>query len=253
MSTLQNSDFLRELLDREVSFVWAPVEMVSDDPAKAQGLEGEQGLLSQQLALALGEPEKTVTLVSPYFVPGNRGVELFRELESAGVQVRILTNSLEANDVALVHSGYAKYREALLKAGVELFELRKFRSEGKDTKSSPGGIAGSSAASLHAKTFAVDGQSLFVGSFNFDPRSANLNTELGFLIKSPELATALESAFPEKVRLAAYEVMLDEDGNLRWLEFTGAETIEHYHEPNTGPFKRALVYLFSLLPVEPLL
>ena len=86
VAALQNSEFLRELLDREVSFVWAPVEMVSDDPAKAQGLEGEQGLLSQQLALALGEPEKTVTLVSPYFVPGNRGVELFRELESAGVQ-----------------------------------------------------------------------------------------------------------------------------------------------------------------------
>jgi len=252
-AALQNSDFLRELLDREVSFVWAPVEMVSDDPAKAQGLEGEQGRLSQQLALALGEPEKTVTLVSPYFVPGNRGVELFRELESAGVQVRILTNSLEANDVALVHSGYAKYREALLKAGVELFELRKFRSEDADSKSSPGGIAGSSAASLHAKTFAVDGQSLFVGSFNFDPRSANLNTELGFLIKSPELATALESAFPEKVRLAAYEVVLDKEGDLRWLEFTGTETIEHRHEPNTGPFKRALVYLFSLLPVEPLL
>ena len=253
VAALQNSNFLKELLDREVSFVWAPVEMVSDDPAKAQGLEEEQGLLSQQLALALGEPRKTVTLVSPYFVPGNRGVELFRELESAGVQVRILTNSLEANDVALVHSGYAKYREALLKAGVELFELRKFRSEDDDSKSSPGGIAGSSAASLHAKTFAVDGQSLFVGSFNFDPRSANLNTELGFLIKIPELATALESAFPEKVRLAAYEVVLDEDGDLRWLEFTGTETIEHYHDPNTGPFKRALVYLFSLLPVEPLL
>ena len=67
------------------------------------------------------------------------------------------------------------------------------------------------------------------------------------------MATALESAFPEKVRLAAYEVVLDEDGDLRWLEFTGAETIEHRHEPNTGPFKRALVYLFSLLPVEPLL
>jgi len=112
VAALQNSDFLKELLDREVSFVWSPVEMVSDDPAKAQGLEEDQGLLSQQLVLALGEPRKTVTLVSPYFVPGNRGVELFRDLENAGVEVRILTNSLEANDVALVHSGYAKYREA---------------------------------------------------------------------------------------------------------------------------------------------
>ena len=253
VAALHNSDFLKALLDGEVSFVWAPVEMVSDDPAKAQGLEEEQGLLSQQLALALGEPKKTVTLVSPYFVPGNRGVELFRDLESAGVEVRILTNSLEANDVALVHSGYAKYREALLEAGVELFELRKFRSENEDERRSSGGIVGSSAASLHAKTFAVDGETLFVGSFNFDPRSANLNTELGFLIKSPELANALESAFPEQVRLAAYEVILDDEGELRWLEFNGAETVEHRHEPNTGAFKRVLVYLFSLLPVEPLL
>lgn len=253
VAALHNSDFLKALLDGEVSFVWAPVEMVSDDPAKAQGLEEEQGLLSQQLALALGEPQKTATLVSPYFVPGNPGVELFRDLEKAGVEVRILTNSLEANDVALVHSGYAKYREALLKAGVELFELRKFRSESEGEKPRPGGIIGSSAASLHAKTFAVDGETLFVGSFNFDPRSANLNTELGFLIKSPELANALESAFPEQVRLAAYEVVLDEEGELRWLEFNGAETVEHRHEPNIGPFKRALVYLLSLLPVEPLL
>jgi putative cardiolipin synthase len=253
VAALQNSDFLKELLDREVSFVWAPVEMVSDDPAKAQGLEEEQGLLSQQLALALGEPRKTVTLVSPYFVPGNPGVELFRDLEKAGVEVRILTNSLEANDVALVHSGYAKYREALLEAGVELFELRKFRSENEDERRSSGGIVGSSAASLHAKTFAVDGETLFVGSFNFDPRSANLNTELGFLIQSPELANALESAFPGKVRLAAYEVILNEEGELRWLEFNGVETVEHRHEPNTGAFKRALVFLFSLLPVEPLL
>ena len=253
VAALRNSDFLQELLDQEVSFVWAPVEMVSDDPAKAQGLEEEHGLLSQQLALALGEPEKTVTLVSPYFVPGNLGVELFRDLEVSGVEVRILTNSLEANDVALVHSGYAKYREALLEAGVELFELRKFRSENEDEHQSSGGMVVSSAASLHAKTFAVDGETLFVGSFNFDPRSANLNTELGFLIKSPELANALESAFPEQVRLAAYEVILDEDGELRWLEFNGSETIEHHHEPNVGAFKRALVYLFSLLPVEPLL
>jgi putative cardiolipin synthase len=99
----------------------------------------------------------------------------------------------------------------------------------------------------------VDGETLFVGSFNFDPRSANLNTELGFLIKSPELANAMESAFAGQVRLAAYEVVLDEEGELRWLEFNGAETVEHHHEPNIGTFKRALVYLFSLLPVEPLL
>lgn len=253
VGAIANSEFLRELLERELSFVWAPVEMVSDDPAKALGTQADAGLLSQKLALALSEPRKSVTLVSPYFVPGDTGVELFRDLENAGVEVRVLTNSLEANDVALVHSGYAKYRKQLLRAGVELFELRKFGSEGEGEKPDSGGLVGSSASSLHAKTFAVDGETLFVGSFNFDPRSANLNTELGFLIRSPELAGALESEFAGQVRLKAYEVVLDEEGDLRWLEFTGTETIEHSHEPNTGVFKRALVFLFALLPVEPLL
>src|SRR5690606_22057425 len=103
-----------------------------------------------------------------------------------GVKVRILTNSLDATDVAAVHAGYAKWRKDLLKSGITLFEMNSFSSvtAGRKSKSS----IGSSGASLHAKTFAVDGKRIFVGSFNFDPRSFNLNTELGFVIDSPALA-----------------------------------------------------------------
>ncbi|AOY90310.1 hypothetical protein BKP64_15150 [Marinobacter salinus] len=249
VAAVEASEMLRDILAQDLTFIWAPVEVMSDDPAKALDEHSATGLLSQQLARAIGTPETSLTLVSSYFVPGNAGVALFRDLEESGVQVRILTNSLAANDVALVHAGYAKYRKPLLRAGVELYEMRKLAPE----RSTDPGLLGSSASSLHAKTFAVDGETLFVGSFNFDPRSAHINTELGFLIKSPELAEALESGFAEQVRFTAYEVVLNSDGDLRWLEFTGTETIRHRHEPDTGLLKRTLVFLLSLLPVEPLL
>ena len=110
----------------------------------------------------------------------------------ASVAVRVLTNALEATDVAAVHSGYAKRRKALLEAGVDLYELRRSAAPGK--KEERAGPFGSSGSSLHAKTFAVDGSRVFVGSFNFDPRSATLNTELGFVIDSPAVVQAIEAA-----------------------------------------------------------
>ncbi|SHK12007.1 putative cardiolipin synthase [Marinobacter antarcticus] len=248
-----DSELLQKLLAGNLEFTWAPVSMVSDDPAKVLHKKPENGLLSRQLAEAMGSPERSVTLVSPYFIPTKTGVEMFRNLERKGVQVRVLTNSLEANDVAMMHAGYAKYRKPLLKAGVQLFELRKLPGgesvEGKLQR----GLMGSSSTSLHAKTFAVDGESLFVGSFNFDPRSVHINTELGFVIESPELTQMMEARFQEQTRFTAYELVLDEDGHLQWLERNGEEVIRHGHDPGTGPLQRMLVFLFSILPIEPLL
>lgn len=111
---------------------------------------------------------------------------------------------------------------------------------------------GSSASSLHAKTFAIDGEVLFIGSFNFDPRSTNINTEIGFLIESPKLATEMTDSFAEEVPQSAYELAL-ENGDVRWIERHNGEQIRHDHEPETGPFKRFWVSLLSFLPLEPLL
>lgn len=231
---IKNSEFLKKLLAGDLDLTWAPVSMVSDDPAKVLGKKPKKGLLSRQMAEAMGSPERSVTLVSPYFIPTKTGVEMFRDLEQQGVQVRVLTNSLEANDVAMVHAGYAKYRKPLLEAGVQLFELRKLPGdesvEGQLQKS----LMGSSSSSLHAKTFAIDGESLFVGSFNFDPRSVHINTELGFVIESPELAQVMENQFEKQSRVTAYEVVLDEDGDLQWIERNGEEEIRHSHDPGPG-------------------
>lgn len=250
---VEGSSFLKTLLAGNLDFTWAPVSMVSDDPAKVLGKKPKKGLLSRQLAEAMGNPEHSVTLVSPYFIPTKTGVEMFRDLQNKGVQVRVLTNSLEANDVAMVHAGYAKYRKPLLEAGVQLFELRKLPGgepvEGQLQKS----LMGSSSSSLHAKTFAIDGESLFVGSFNFDPRSVHINTELGFVINSPELAQLMEDQFEEQARIAAYELVLDDDGDLQWIERNGDKVIRYSHDPGVGLFKRMLVSLFSFLPIESLL
>lgn len=113
--------------------------------------------------------------------------------------------------------------------------------------------AGSSGSSLHAKTFALDDQQVFVGSFNFDPRSARLNTEMGFVIDDPVLAQAVDRAFDEEVPDSAYAVTLDEAGRLCWLERKNGREVRHYHEPGTGWLKRKMIAVVSRLPIEWLL
>ncbi|MDN6180266.1 MAG: phospholipase D family protein [Halomonas subglaciescola] len=250
VEALEQSSFLQRLLDETLEMTWAKVSVISDDPKKALGKSPDERLVSRQLSKALAQPRSSVTLVSPYFVPTDSGVALFGELEAQGVEVTVLTNSLAANDVALVHAGYANYRKLLLRGGVKVYEMQ--RTASKDSKRHRSGVMGSSASSLHAKTFAIDGEVLFIGSFNFDPRSTHLNTEIGFLIESPALATAMEESFAEDVPQSAYELGLDND-DLLWVERHDGKQIRHDHEPETGPFKRFWVSFLSFFPLESLL
>jgi cardiolipin synthase C len=189
--------------------------------------------------------------VSAYFVPGVEGTEWLRSMSRSGVRIQVLTNSLEATDVAAVHAGYAKRRERLLEAGITLYELRRL-SDSAEVPRSDGGF-GSSGSSLHAKTFAVDGSRVFIGSFNFDPRSAELNTEMGFVIESPPLAKRVDAVFAGRIPANAYEVRRTEDGELYWLERRGGQLLRHDVEPGTGFWERTSVALISFLPVDWLL
>ena len=242
--------FIQQLLHGELALEWADTRMVSDDPRKTLGTAPPEAMLPHQLHEIVGTPKVDVELVSPYFVPTASGTEAFVKLAQSGVKVRVLTNALEATDVAVVHSGYASRRRDLLAGGVELFEMK--RQAGAERNKSLGPF-GSSGSSLHAKTFAVDGHSVFVGSFNFDPRSARLNTELGFVIDSPTLARRIAEAFDNEVPLTAYRVCLDDKGALYWLEQRDGKTIRHDTEPGTTAWKRFSVWFVSLLPIESLL
>jgi putative cardiolipin synthase len=167
------------------------------------------------------------------------------------VKVRVLTNSLEATDVPPVHAGYAKRRKSLLEAGITLYELRRFspRPAGRES----GGPFSSSASSLHAKTFSIDRSRVFIGSFNFDPRSARLNTEMGFVIDSPALAQRVADAFDRRIPAGSYEVRLATSGELYWIERRGGKQLRHDVEPGTTVWQRVGVWLLSLLPIEWLL
>lgn len=172
-------------------------------------------------------------------------------MAARGVKVRVLTNSLEATDVAAVHAGYAKWRRALLESGISLFELRRVAGDTKSrTRTGP---LGSSGSSLHAKTFGVDGGRVFVGSFNLDPRSIELNTEMGFVIDSRTLARDLDARLTNSMPHAAYEVKLDHDGKLVWIERTPEGVRRHETEPEASIWKRAGVRILSWLPIDWLL
>jgi cardiolipin synthase C len=252
VQALARQPFVRDLLAGQLPFEWAATRMVSDDPAKALGRAADDGLPIERLKQTLGTPASELELVSPYFVPGAEGVDGFTTLVKEGVKITVLTNSLEATDVAAVHAGYAKRRKPLLEAGIKMFEMRR-------ASSSPTvrdrGLTGSSGSSLHAKTSSVDRSRVFIGSFNFDPRSARLNTEMGFVIASPELARRVADAFSEDIPSHAYEVRLQSSspGMLQWLERRDGEEIVHHEEPGTSFWKRAAVAALALLPIEWLL
>lgn len=252
LQALRTAPFVRELIDATLKLEWSRTLLVVDDPSKTLTPEvSADQLLLPALLKAIGEPRTSYDLVSPYLVPGAKGTEAIVELARSGVRVRILTNSLAATDVGAVHSGYAKRRQDLLAAGVRLYEIKPTAlSDVKSIDKSKG----SSSSSLHAKTFAVDGQRLFVGSFNFDPRSALLNTEMGLVIDSPTLAAGVGRMFDEVAPLGAYEVRLKPDGvSLEWIERTPQGEVRHDTEPATSAMRRLGVGLMSVLPIEWLL
>ncbi|CAN5381549.1 phospholipase D family protein [soil metagenome] len=254
VEAVHQTAFMTDLIEDTLVLDWAPTQLVSDDPRKGIGKAAARDLVLVRLGDLLGEPKRVIDLVSAYFVPAKDGTARLVALAQAGVQIRILTNSLDATDVAAVHAGYAKRRRALLKAGVRLFELRRVapRRRGRKNKLKSGPL-GSSSSSLHAKTFAVDEDFMFVGSFNFDPRSARLNTELGFLIDSRKMAGDIDRLFDDRVPELAYEVVLGRHGRMNWIEQVDGRTVRHPYEPDAAWFRRASVVVLSFLPIEWLL
>ncbi len=247
---VRESDFMIALVEGRLELEWAPARLVVDDPRKGLGHAASRDVLTARLQDLIGRPRATFDLVSAYFVPTRDGTRRLTALADGGVAIRVLTNSLDATDVTAVHAGYAKRRRALLEAGVRLFELRRTAPRLARRERRRSSRLGSSSSSLHAKTFAVDGEKVFVGSFNFDPRSARLNTELGIVIESASLAGAVRETFDDEVAETAYEVVLAGNGRMLWCEVVDGRFVRHGHEPDASAWRRALVMVLSFLPIE---
>lgn len=247
--TLATSGFVRGLIDQTLEPEWVKTTLVSDDPAKGLGrLADRSGLMIAQLSEILGSASRSVDLISAYFVPGEQLIGYLTDAAESGVRVRTMTNSMEATDVLLVHAGYVWKRDPLLEAGVELLELKSGRD--RIAEADDFGILGSSTTSLHAKTFIIDGEKIFIGSFNFDPRSAHLNCEMGFLIESPTISALMSGQIDEYAAVAAYRVSRDASGTLQWIETDeDGNQIRHTSEPRTSVPARLLVRVVGWLPI----
>ena len=238
-------DYIKKDDDR---FTWAPYQLVFDSPDKviASKAEGARKITDSLLHTILGA-EKSLLVISPYFVPLKSGIEGISGLSDSGIQIDIVTNSLASGDHILVHSGYAPSRKPLLEHGVRFFEIR----EDLEVKGTKRAKVEEAKSSLHTKAFIVDNRYFFMGSFNWDPRSANLNTELGVIIDSEYLASAAANAIYKAIPQDTYEAFLNEKKQLRWRthEEDGAELV-FTKEPHTHYWKRLKANLGRLLPIK---
>jgi cardiolipin synthase C len=238
---------LRDALDRGGHTVhWARTRLVADDPGKAAA--HRQRHVPQIMLAALAETwdqaREEVLAASAYFVPGRKGANNLIRLCRRGVRVRILTNSLASNDVPTVHAGYSRYRRALLRAGVELYEYQRFGNRPKHHHGA------SRCNALHAKTIVVDRRLAWIGSFNLDPRSSRLNTEMAVLLDSEslagELAARMESDLaPDR---SWHVMMRPRSRELRWIGEKNGRPIEASHEPDASRWLRAWVKLARRVP-----
>ena len=229
------------------AFTWAPYTVAVDSPDKSikSKAEDAESILTP-LRESLQSAEREIILISPYFVPRKTGIQAISAFRDRGIDVVVITNSLAANNQKAVHGGYAPSRKPLLQAGVRMYEVRA-----DITVSGPQYVADeTSRATLHTKAFVVDRRQLFIGSFNFDPRSAFINTELGIIIDSPllaeEVATRVDDALPTKT----WEVFLNGDGRIRWRGLQdGQETILK-KEPQTSAGQRFAAGFYRMLPIR---
>jgi putative cardiolipin synthase len=251
---LAESDLAKALRAHDLELRWADGKVLSDPPAKLRKPAGtpSKTYLGEQLTPYAQAVRSELLVVSAYFVPGRRGVELFGGMSDDGVSVRILTNSLAGTDAWLVHAAYRKYRRALLQRGVAIFELKPGAREAAGLKRG----VGSSRASLHAKTFVFDRSSVFIGSVNIDPRSLAQNTEVGVLVQSRELAREV-AELVERWSGPDFSYALALSSNttgsrLHWVGMDDGKRVEFTGEPHAGLGRRLGARVFSRLPIESL-
>jgi putative cardiolipin synthase len=228
---LRANDGIRRLVAGDWALRWSSkYRFVSDDPAKVtmQKKDSARAVVAAAVVEQLRNARNSLEIISPYFVPGDEGSEVLIARAKAGAAVQVLTNSLAANDVATVHGGYSRHRKALLEGGVQLFELKPLAAD------QPTSFSGSSGASLHTKALTADGNTVFVGSYNLDPRSTWLNCEQGVLVEDTALAAQLSGIFQlQSAAARAWKVTLDA-GELHWND--GGETLDS--EPRASGWRK---------------
>ncbi len=245
------------LVSGRLPLTWAHAQLICDSPEKKKVETGAVvGLLMRRVvANATIAVKSELLMITPYLIPGDGGMQIFKDLRRRNVRIRILTNSLESSTALEAMSGYMHYRVPLLEAGIELYEIRSLLGNTKGSGETKA-MARNGTYSLHAKLFVFDRKRLFIGSMNFDQRSMHLNTEIGLIIDSPALAEQIAARFDAMVQPAnAYALALRQNGagqapTLVWRTQQDGKAVELDTEPARSEWQRIKANSLSLLPMD---
>jgi len=235
---------------------WGPARVIYDRPGKnptVQSLEafGESG--RQLTELALGA-ERELIGETPYLIMLEGTFDLVETLRNRGVRVAMITNSMAATDGLWVHASYAFQRLKLLHMGVELFEYRPDAEDRPHLIHRYELMEEKTPVAIHAKTMVIDRQTVFIGSFNMDPRSTHLNTEIGLVIESPTLAEEVADILERDMAPHnAWRLELNSEGHIEWIAVRNGEPVRYQAEPDVGFAKAALFLPLAILPITPLM
>jgi putative cardiolipin synthase len=254
---LATKEPLAGIVAGKMPLVWAPAELVYDSPDKKGVERGEVAgrLMAPEVAKVAAATRAELIVVTPYLVPGESGMRLLARLRAQGARVRILTNSLEATSETEAHAGYMHYRRPMLEDGVELYEVRASLGNPHGSGESRA-TARTTSYALHATLFIFDRKRLYVGSMNFDERSHHLNTEIGLIIDSPELAQQAAARFAAiTIPQNCYRLTLDRDANgggthLAWHTVESGRPVTYAIEPARDPWQRMQAQLLTMLPLD---
>ena len=235
-----------------LTWTWAASAMLVDAPSKiagdAESVEEAQDTALDGLLGLMSQAKTELLIVSPYFVPGALMMQQFADIRKRGVRVRVLTNSLASNDAIAAHAGYARYREAILGLGIELYEMH---SEQRGTlasfgsgSSGAGRSGGESRASLHAKAVVIDNRLLVVGSMNLDLRSKLQNSEVAVVVRSKKLAAEAAALIVPSLSKGAYKVE-SQGGSLVWRAPLGSGLPDSTTEPDASFGLKLLVRVIA--------
>lgn len=239
----------------QLPLIWASAALLVDEPSKLvpelNDAHTEDTVVDGMLSL-LQQARADALIVSPYFVPGPRMMQVFAELRRRGVRLRVLTNSLASNDAPLAHVGYARYRKRLVRLGVELYEMRAQHSVHLD-RTVFGSGAGGSKASLHSKMLIIDGRVISIGSMNLDLRSKLQNTEVALVIRSRTLSRQATAELEDALDDSVWRLELTPEGRLLWRAPPGAEFDDAQDEPDASLGLRLILNILGPLAPDEML
>lgn len=235
---IQKLPLYQDFINDDVTLYWGQSRLIYDSPMKIVTSESQ---MVNGLAQFLNEAERSVVIVSPYFVPTQDGTDELVKAAQSGMDITIVTNSLASNDVFAVHGWYAKYRQQLVEGGIELWETKNVND-----LNSKWSLSGSNT-SLHAKVMLFDEKKMYVGSMNMDPRSVALNTEMGVVVENEPYIRQSHQKLMNSLYQNAYQVVvIDED--VQWKDHVSGEILTS--EPDASIWLRFSSWMAGILPIE---